>query len=160
MSRLGTLGTRVRTGAMALERRAAGIRTRVVDVDGVRVTIDEARPGAPGGTVVLLHGFSADRDVWVRHARHLPDHHVVVPDLVGHGATPFVEGAGYSGAQQAARVLRLLDVLGVERAHLAGNSMGGLVAANVALAAPDRVRSLALLDAIGSRRRRRPAPRS
>lgn len=147
--------TRVRVGAatyrlaMAAEARRARLRRRVVDVDGLDLAVLEGGP-RDRPTVVLLHGYSADKGVWARFARHLTrDHHVVVPDLAGHGDTPFVPGAGYSAPAQADRVAGLLDALGVRRAHVLGNSMGGFVAAWTALRHPDRVLSAGLCDAAG-----------
>ncbi len=99
---------------------------------------------------MLLHGYSADRVVWTRFARHLvKDHRVVVPELAGHGASAFATGLGYSAAAQARRVVAVLDHLGIDRAHVAGNSMGGFVAATLAVDHPDRVTSLLLSDAVG-----------
>ncbi|CAN5532707.1 alpha/beta fold hydrolase [soil metagenome] len=135
--------------SLALEARRGGLKSRVVDVDGLPVTTYEGGPrDAP--TVVMLHGYSADRAVWVRFAQHLSkDHHVVIPDLAGHGATPHVPGADYSPPAQAARVVGVLDALGVERAHVIGNSMGGFVAAWFALEHPERTVSVGLSDAAG-----------
>ncbi len=135
--------------AASVDARRAGLRTRVVDVDGLAVTLSEGGPrDAP--TVVLLHGFSADRGVWSRFvARLSADFHVVVPDLAGHGRTRFVTGAGYGAPAQAARVAGLLDALDVSRAHVVGSSMGGFVAATFARTHPERTLSLALVDAAG-----------
>ena len=134
---------------MRVESRLSGLHTEHADVDGLRMAYYEGGPvDAP--TVVLLHGFSADRDLWIRFAGHLTDRwHVVVPDLAGHGDTPFVPGADYSAAAQAERVTGLLDDLDVQRAHLLGNSMGGFTAARFALQHPDRTLSLGLSDAAG-----------
>lgn len=134
---------------MALESRLAHLRTRVVDVDGLAMSC-YVGGRADGPVVVLLHGYSADRSVWVRFARHLAaDYRVVIPDLAGHGATPHEPGADYSPPAQAARVAGLLDVLGVGSAHVMGNSMGGFVAAWFARAYPDRTLSVGLSDAAG-----------
>ena len=135
--------------SMALESRLARLRTRVVDVDGLAMSC-YVGGRADGPVVVLLHGYSADRSVWVRFARHLSaDYRVVIPDLAGHGATPHVPGADYSPPGQAARVAGLLDALGVERAHVMGNSMGGFVAAWFARTYPERTLSVGLSDAAG-----------
>ena len=100
--------------------------------------------------MVLLHGYTADRVVWLRFARHLVrDHRVVVPELAGHGASGFVSGIGFSAPAQAERVAVVIERLGIERAHVAGNSMGGFVAATLAVAHPERVASLLLSDAVG-----------
>ncbi len=143
------IGAVVYGANVALEARLAGLTGRTADVAGETIAFYEGGPSeAP--TVVLLHGYSADRGTWVRFARHLTrDFHVVVPDLAGHGTTPYVAGAGFSIPAQAARVAGLLDGLGVERAHLVGSSMGGFVAATFARTFASRTRSLALLDAAG-----------
>ncbi len=143
------LAARLYAAATGAEARAYGLRERRVAVgDATLAVLDGGPRDAP--VVVLLHGYSADRVVWVRFARHLlRDHRVVVPELAGHGASGFAAGADYSAAAQADRVATLLDRLGVERAHVAGNSMGGFVAATLAVAHPQRVRSLLLSDAVG-----------
>ena len=144
-----------RIGALALrlnytvERRRAGLSTKSVDVDGLRMTYDEGGDlEAP--TVVLLHGYTADRTLWPTFARTLTNYfHVIVPDLAGHGATPFRDGDDFSGPGQADRVARMLDLLGVEGFHVFGNSMGGLIAAHLAHRHGGRVLSLGLCDAAG-----------
>jgi pimeloyl-ACP methyl ester carboxylesterase len=86
----------------------------------------------------------------VRFARHFLDRYeVIIPDLAGHGATGFVHGLDYSGPAQARRVAAMLDTLGIAKAHLAGNSMGGFITAHFALAYPQRTLSAGLIDAAG-----------
>lgn len=143
------LGSRIYSAATRAEARAYGLRERRVDVGDATLAVLEGGPvDAP--PVVLLHGYSADRVVWIRFARHLlGDHRVVVPELAGHGASGFAAGLGYGAPAQARRVVAVLDHLGIDRAHVAGNSMGGFVAATLAVDHPDRVRSLLLSDAVG-----------
>lgn len=143
------LGESVYGAAIALEARRAKLHTRTVDIDGLPMAVYEGGPdGAPA--LVLLHGFSADRGIWVRFAMHfVRDFHVVIPDLAGHGDTPFDAAADHSAFAQADRVARLLDALGIERAHVLGNSMGGCIAACFAIAHADRTLSLGLCDAAG-----------
>lgn len=149
MSRRTALAGRVYAGATRAEARAYGLRERRVDAGDTTLAVLEGGP-ADAPVVVLLHGYSADRVVWVRFAKHLlRDHRVLVPELAGHGATGFISGTGHSAPAQAARVVAVLDRLGVEQAHVAGNSMGGFVAATVAVEHPDRVLSLLLSDAVG-----------
>ncbi|WP_210649124.1 alpha/beta fold hydrolase [Nocardioides sp. SYSU D00065] len=143
------LAGRLYAAATGAEARAYGLRERRVDVGDATLAVLEGGP-ADAPAAVLLHGYSADRVVWVRFARHLlRDHRVVVPELAGHGASGFTTGAGYSAAAQADRVAVLMDRLGIDAAHVAGNSMGGFVAATLALSHPERVRSLLLSDAVG-----------
>lgn len=143
------LGSRIYSAATRAEARAYGLRERRVGVGDATLAVLEGGPvDAP--PVVLLHGYSADRVVWIRFARHLlGDHRVVVPELAGHGASGFAAGLGYGAPAQARRVVAVLDHLGIDRAHVAGNSMGGFVAATLAVDHPDRVRSLLLSDAVG-----------
>lgn len=149
MTRRTALGARLLAAVTRAEARAYGLREHGVDAGGATLSVLEGGP-ADAPAVVLLHGYTADRVVWLRFARHLlRDHRVVVPDLAGHGASGFTSGAGYSAPDQAERVVAVMDHFGIDRAHLAGNSMGGFVAATVALTHPGRVASLLLSDAVG-----------
>ncbi|WP_460792460.1 alpha/beta fold hydrolase [Nocardioides maradonensis] len=143
------LGAKLYAAGMKADAKRAGLRTAYADVDGLRMAYHRAGPvGAP--VIVMVHGYSADRQLWSRFARRFVDRYdVVIPDLAGHGDTPFVAGADYSAPAQAARVAGLLDNLGIERAHLIGNSMGGFVVASFARAYPERTRSICLSDAAG-----------
>jgi abhydrolase domain-containing protein 6 len=115
-----------------------------VEIDGLRLVFDQRLSGG-GEPVVMLHGFSSEGEVWSRFAGGLGGHDLVIPDLPGHGRSEFVSGAGYGAPAQANRVLALLDRLEIQSAHLIGNSMGGFIAATVALIAPRRVSSLGLV---------------
>ena len=95
--------------------------------------------------VVLLHGLGATNasllpTLWDLAA----DHHVLAPDLPGHGASAAPYGA-YDAAFFARWLGAYLDAVGVEKAVLLGNSLGGRVALEVALLQPDRVTALVLL---------------
>lgn len=97
-----------------------------------------------GPAVVLLHGFPLSGVIWDDQARHLAgQYRVVLPDLPGHGGSAPL--ADVSIAQMASEVLRLLDHLQVERAAVAGHSMGGYVALALQKQAPERVAGLALV---------------
>lgn len=129
------------------ERRAAGVELRRIAVDDHEIAYLE---GGRGETVILLHGFGAEKDNWTRFAQYLtPHYHVVAPDLPGFGESSFVDGASYRIADQARRLAALADALGIARFHLAGNSMGGQVAGQFAALFPQRVLSLILVDCTG-----------
>ena len=130
-------------------RRLLGFRTRFIDVGDVTWSfLEGGRRSAD--TVVLVHGFGADKDNWPMYGRRLArEYHVIIPDLPGFGESSKDPAASYDGATQAARLLRFIDALQLERVHLAGNSMGGLIALRFALAYPERLISLALLDNAG-----------
>jgi pimeloyl-ACP methyl ester carboxylesterase len=130
------------------ERRAADLHVAEVDTPFGEIAYLE-RDGR-STPIVLLHGFGASKDHWVRFASHLPDSlRVLALDLPGHGASTFDSTTTYDAATLAAGVTAALDALGADRVHLAGNSLGGLVATRVALDHPDRVASLFLLDPAG-----------
>lgn len=73
---------------------------------------------------------------------------VIVPDLPGFGSSSH-SIPDYSTRAHARYALELLDQLGIERAHFIGFSMGGGVVLNIAEIAPQRVRSIVMLSAIG-----------
>lgn len=101
--------------------------------------------GTGGPSLVLLHGFGGLASVWAEVAGALSDSvRVIAYDLPGHGGSLAFPGAG----PVKVAVRALLDDLtarGIPDFHLAGHSMGGAIASLMALAAPERVRSLTLL---------------
>ena len=141
-------GAAVRRAATGTTRLAAGLRVRTAVIDGLRVSYDERRAGA-GPPIVMLHGFSADRDVWGR-LRRAPER-AAGRDSRPRRARPNTvrRRRRLLAPAQADRVVALLDALRVERAHVIGNSMGGFIAATLARRAPGRVVSLALVDPAG-----------
>lgn len=101
-------------------------------------------------TLVLLHGYTASKELWLRFGDAIGDsYHLVIPDLAGHGETGFDPQWSYRPQAQAERVKRLLDAMRVEQAVVGGNSMGGLIAANFALAYPERTAALVVIDPAG-----------
>lgn len=101
--------------------------------------------GGSGDPVVLLHGLGATKASLLTTARALAHRYrVIAPDLPGHGDSAKPR-ASYDPPFFARFVVELMDALGVERAHLVGNSLGGRISIETALLHPDRVRSIALL---------------
>ena len=102
------------------------------------------RTGVP---VLLLHGFPLDHGMWSEPERVLAaaGFRVLAPDLRGMGKGPPGKGPGTMAAY-AGDVLRLADRAGLRRFGLAGFSMGGYVALEVARRAGDRLLGLALVD--------------
>ena len=96
-------------------------------------------------TVVFIHGAQNDHSVWGLQSRWFAHHGfgVLAVDLPGHGRSA---GPALASVEQMADwLLALLDAAGVERALLAGHSMGSLVALEASHRAPGRVRGLAML---------------
>lgn len=103
-----------------------------------------------GPTLVLLHGSNASLHTWEPWVAQIGDaFHMVSVDLPGHGLTGPVPGDDYSQEAMAKFVAEFATAIGVERFALAGNSMGGGVAARFALIHPERLTHLILVDAGG-----------
>lgn len=133
---------------MAAARRGAGLRLKSASVDGHTVPYLD---GGDGETLLLLHGFGANKDHWTMVARYLTPHfRVVAPDLPGFGDSTRREEAHYGLDAQIARVGAFADALGLDTFHLGGNSMGGYLAAVFAKRHPERVSSLWLLAPAGA----------
>ena len=99
-----------------------------------------------GPPLVLIHGLAGSGEWWRRNLPALSAvFRVTAIDLPGFGATH--RDARLELAQVPAQVVALLDELGIERAHVMGHSMGGLVAGGLAAEFPERVDRLVLVDA-------------
>lgn len=119
-----------------------------VVVDGIRVRY--ARKGSAEGTpVLLIHGFGGDLDNWLFNIDALAEKAPVIAlDLPGHGQSD-ITLPNASVQALAGFVERFLTALGISKAHLVGHSMGGAIAAQIALSEAARVASLTLIDAAG-----------
>lgn len=117
--------------------------------DGRQVHVrDEGPRDAP---IVLLHGSNADLHTWQAWTDALSaDYRVVRFDQRGHGLTGPAADADYSIETFAGDIDAVVDALGVERFVLAGNSMGGAIAMQYAIASPERLDGLVLVDASGA----------
>lgn len=134
--------------AVAERRGAARLTERTIRVHGLPVAYLE-RPGTEPA-LVLVHGFGAEKDGWLGLVGALRGgRRILALDLAGHGDSPAEPGARYDPRRYAADVTAFLGAVGARRVDLGGNSMGGLVAALVALEHPERVRSLVLMDPAG-----------
>lgn len=128
----------------------------VADVGGapsdgsVQVHLRDEGLQADSVPLVLLHGTSASLHTWDGWAQRLgATERVIRMDLPGFGLTGPAPSGAYSVQQYAQFTLALLDSLAVHQFVVAGNSMGGEVAWQVARAAPERVAALVLVDAAG-----------
>jgi pyruvate dehydrogenase E2 component (dihydrolipoamide acetyltransferase) len=107
------------------------------------------RQGEAGDAVVLLHGFGGDINNWLFTAPVLATNYTVYAlDLPGHGGSTKQVGDGDLDSLVSA-VEQFLASQEIERAHLVGHSLGGLLACGLALRDPSRVRSLTLIASAG-----------
>jgi abhydrolase domain-containing protein 6 len=106
--------------------------------------------GGQGPTIVLLHGFAANKEVWLKVAPMLTAHfRVIIPDLPGWGESSRIPGASYNVDNQAERLNDFVQTLHLQHALLVGHSMGGAIAGVYAAAHPQDVAELALVDSFG-----------
>lgn len=102
-----------------------------------------------GVPLLLIHGFGGDLNNWLfNHAELARERAVYAIDLPGHGgSTKAIDDASFEGL--AATILAALDALGLERVALAGHSLGGALALELALRHPERVHAVVTLCAAG-----------
>jgi pimeloyl-ACP methyl ester carboxylesterase len=100
-----------------------------------------------GDPILCLHGLGGTKASFMPTVRGLADRYrVIAADLPGFGESDKPIRASYDAPYFAGAVAALLDALGIERAHLVGNSMGGRVAIEVGLLEPERTGKLVLLS--------------
>lgn len=102
-----------------------------------------------GETILMVHGFGASKDNWLRLARHFTqDYRVIALDLPGFGdsSKPY---ASYDVGTQVERLAAFTQALQVKKLHLIGSSMGGHISALYAARYPEQILSLALLANAG-----------
>lgn len=127
----------------------AGLKRRAEQV-GDHSICYWAGGNSAGPVVVLLHGFGASKENWSYLAAKLRSkYYLLVPDLAGFGDSDFHADADYRMAPQADRIAAWLQLLGVEKAHFVGSSMGGAIAAQLASRHPHLVDTLCLMNAAG-----------
>jgi abhydrolase domain-containing protein 6 len=129
--------------AVNAERAAAGLVRKAVQVDDHQIAYLE---GGSGEVVVLLHGFGAEKDNWDRFAKYLqPGYQVFIPDLPGFGESTKSPAARYDMESQVKRLDRFVEALNLTKFHLAGNSMGGMIACEYAAQYPRKVLTVGLM---------------
>lgn len=120
---------------------------KYIDVNGWRTRYVSA--GTQGPALVFLHGLGASLDSWSLNLKPLGEtFRVFAPDMIyfGKSAKPKHPPAQ---TEFTSFVLGFMDALGLARATLIGNSMGGAVATRTAITAPERVERLILVDSAG-----------
>ena len=103
-----------------------------------------------GPTVVLVHGFGLDRQMWQWLVPDLTGFKVLTYDLIGHGQSPDPQGEP-DLRMFAEQIRRLIDHCGIERCAVAGFSLGGMIARRFALDHADRLMALAILSSAHGR---------
>ena len=114
-----------------------------INVNGIRLAYERRGQGTP---LVLLHGYPLDRHLWDDIVPLLEDRFdLIMPDLRGFGGSSTVDSF-YAMEDYALDIAGLMDHLGIQKAAIAGHSMGGYVALAFARLFPERVRGLGLIS--------------
>ncbi len=138
------------TDAAEMRAKYGGSPSQFVEIgDGVTVHLrDEGPRDAPA--IILLHGSNADLHTWEPWVQGLKDSYRVIRfDQVGHGLTGPDPKDNYTRDNYVADIGEVADRLGLQRFILGGNSMGGKHALAFAVAHPERVTGLVLVDGSG-----------
>ncbi|MBC6365981.1 alpha/beta fold hydrolase [Algoriphagus sp. AK58] len=126
-------------------------QSHFIEVDGVNVHVRFLGEGDP---IFLLHGSFSSLHTWEVWQQELSPYFMTISlDFPGHGLTGPDELKRYSVEDYSHLVLSLAEKLNLPKFHLAGNSMGGAVALQIASDSPEKVLSLNLIDASGAPRR-------
>lgn len=107
--------------------------------------------GVGSNHLILMHGFRSHSYTWKNLINPLAEagYHVWAIDLIGYGLSDKPEKPIYNADFFRDQIEAFMEAKGIIKMHLAGNSMGGGLALSLALAHPQRVRSLILLNALG-----------
>lgn len=139
------------TDPAAMKARYGGPPSQFVDLGG-GLTVhlrDEGPRNAP--VLMLLHGSNADLHTWDAWTRALSNQFRVIRfDQIGHGLTGPNPTGGHGLDAMVATTEKVRAKLGLDQIALAGNSMGGAIAARYAMVHPEHLRALILLDAGGA----------
>jgi pimeloyl-ACP methyl ester carboxylesterase len=117
------------------------------DSNGVQIAYSQEGDGVP---VILLHGISGNRKNWLEYAFYdalVAEYKAIAIDSRGHGDSEKPHDEAQYGTEMAFDVIRLMDQMSIERAHIVGYSMGAIISGYIAINYPDRVHSVTLVAA-------------
>jgi 3-oxoadipate enol-lactonase len=122
--------------------RLTGNAARRITVNGVSLAVDVQ---GEGPAILFVHGYPLARSVWAAQMEGLEGWCRIAPDLRGMGESEAPD-LGYGMTTYADDLVAILDHLGIDRAVVAGLSMGGYIAFELVRRCRDRLRGLALID--------------
>lgn len=121
-----------------------------IDTGEFRTNYHDIGEGEP---LLLLHGSGPGVSGWANWRLIIeklsPHYRILVPDFAGFGFTEYPEGTEFNQQVWLDQIVAFLDAVGVERAHVVGNSFGGSMALALTIHHPNRVGKLILMGAVG-----------
>ncbi len=129
------------------ERWRAGLKKASLNVGEYQFSY---LTGGSGESILLVHGFGANKDTWNRFARYLTDgYRIVAVDLPGHGESSSKLEDNYDIPSQANRLALFTKAIGLNRFHIMGSSMGGAIAIYYSFQNSDHIITLGLMNSAG-----------
>ena len=120
-----------------------------INAGGIATNYHDQGAGDP---VLLLHGSGPGVSAWANWRLVIPrlaeNFRTIAPDIVGFGFTQRPEGIRYDMETWLKHALDFLDAMGIEKAHVVGNSFGGALSVALAIHAPERVSRLVLMGSV------------
>ena len=133
--------------AEELNQKYTSPSSRFISIAGANLHYRDEGQGTP---IILLHGTAASLNTWDGWATELSkSHRVLRLDLPGFGLTGRNQSDTYTIAYYSNLVLNFLNQLGIDKAHIAGSSLGGQIAFDFAANHPERVQKLILVSPTG-----------
>lgn len=136
---------------VSMARESNGLIVKTAPAKDVTLTYMERTSSVENAeTLVLVHGFSASKDNWLRFAKALDEkYHVIIIDLAGHGDSDQELTIDYNLVAQAERLDAFFSGLNINSFHIVGNSMGGAISLLYTLNRPEKIKSLMLMNSAG-----------
>lgn len=136
--------------ALKSQRWLAGWSHHSIDVNGINVGYLDNENNTAQETLLFVHGYTGDKDMWNRLAYYLPsDYRMIAIDLMGHGDTAHAPDNRYLLMNQAKLLKRFMEKMSLNKVHLVGSSMGGATSLLFSLHFPDNVKTLTLMNSAG-----------
>ncbi|SME97994.1 alpha/beta fold hydrolase [Pseudobacteriovorax antillogorgiicola] len=135
---------------VGLRRKIMGARVDRVMLTGDREISYLEIDGGKDETVLFLHGFADSKDTFYDAAQYLvADYNIICPDLPGFGKSFKRRSDTYCLENYGAWLSEFIEAINLVGFHVAGNSLGGAVALQVALMIPHKIKTLTLIDPAG-----------
>jgi abhydrolase domain-containing protein 6 len=136
--------------AIRFEADISGLTTKKTSISIGEISYYENNQALDKPSVLLVHGFGAYKENWLRFSRLFKDDfHVVIIDLPGHGDSVKGLDLSYTIENQVVWLNEFIQNIGLQDFHMAGNSMGGAITSLYAATFPQQVLTATLIDPAG-----------